>query len=137
MREKVIESVHSKLVGNIAIASALGGRIYYERGPVSSTWPQLIYFDVAETQGYLIDYDSVTIQVSVWSTKATEALRLIELVKATLTRMNEKVTLSNGRSATINWSSLIDSGELPGSDQQLKGQFIRVKFNYLGQNIGG
>lgn len=137
MRDKILEAVHAKLTQNVALKNAVGGRIYYERGPVSSTWPQLIYFDVSDSQGYLIDFDAVTIQVSVWSPKAPECLRIIEMARSTLTRLNETVSLSGGRTAKINWSSLTDAGELPGSDQQLKGQYIRVRINYLGTNIGG
>lgn len=137
MRDKIIEAVHKKLFENAALKAALSSRIYYARGPVSSTWPQLIYFDVADTQGYLIDFDSVTIQISLWAETAPQAVKLIELARSTLTRLNETVSLSGGRTAKINWSSLIDSGELPGSDQQLHGQFLRVRINYLGENLGG
>lgn len=137
MRAKIIEAIHKKLMDNVAIKTALSSRIYYARGPVSSTWPQMIYFDVAETQGYLIDFDSVTVQFSVWATTAPQALNIIEMVRKTVTRINETVSISGGKTAKINWSSLLDSGELPGSDQQLHGQFLRVRFNYSGENIGG
>lgn len=136
MRAKILEAIHKTLFANVALKTALGSRIYYARGPISSTWPQLIYFDVTDTQGYLIDYDSVTVQFSVWSTTAPDALKHIESVRKMMTRLNGDIALSVG-SVYINWSSLIDSGEVPGSDQQLHGQFIRVRFNYRGENLGG
>jgi hypothetical protein len=137
MRSKILEAIQKLLFANTALKNALSSRIYYDRGPVSSTWPQLVFFDVTETQGYLIDYDSVTVQFSVWAATAHSALQIIEMVKKIVLRLHAGVDISGGNKVFINWSSLLDSGELPGSDQQLHGQFLRIRFNYRGENLGG
>jgi hypothetical protein len=136
MKAKILEAINKRLFGNTALKNALSSRIYYARGPVSATWPQMIYFDVTDVQGYLIDFDSMTVQFSVWATTAISALNLSVMVRDLMTRMGGQYALGTG-TVYINFSQLIDAGELPGDDQQLYGQYLRVKYNYRGTNIGG
>lgn len=130
-RKDALEQIHGFLFTDTTLAAALSNRMYYARGPVVSQWPQLIYFDVAETNGYQLDYDSVTVQFSIWSTDKFQALTLIERVRLIFNRLSDIV------SGSFNYVSLIDSGALPQDDQQLYGQFLRFQFRYRGKNIGG
>jgi len=136
MKSKLIDAIHRRLFSSNALKTALSSRIAYARAPVSSTWPQMIYFDVTDTQGYLVDFDSVTIQFSIWANNAPDVLKYSEIVRGLMTRLHGNYPHTTGN-IFINWAEMIDAGQLPGDDQQLHGQFLRVKYNYRGQNLGG
>lgn len=128
-RTTALTEIHAFLFADTTLAAAVSNRIYYARGPVTSAWPQLVYFDVTETNGYQVDYNSVTVQFSLWSTDTFQALSLIERVRVIFSRLSDIV------SGSFNYVSLIDSGALPQEDQQLYGQFLRFQFRYRGENI--
>ena len=130
-RTTALTEIHTFLFADTTLAAALSNGIYYGRAPVTSTWPQLVYFDVTETTGYQVDYNTVTVQFSLWSTDRFQALSLIERVRVIFNRLSDSV------SGKFNYVSLIDSGALPQEDQQLYGQFLRFQFRYRGANIGG
>jgi len=119
--------IHTQLFASTELAAIVSTNIHYARGPVTSQWPQVIYFDVATGTNYNIDYDTLTVQFSAWSTDKFQVLTMRSLLYNMFLRF---------RSSDINWTELIDSGALPQDDQQLYGQFLRFQFRYRGANIG-
>jgi hypothetical protein len=118
--------IHARLFAEPALTAIVGTNMHYARGPVTSQWPQIIYFDVATSTAYNIDYDTVTVQFSAWSTDKWQALTMRTVLYNMFLRFNN---------ADFNWTQLIDSGALPQDDQQLYGQFLRFQFRYRGANI--
>jgi hypothetical protein len=118
--------IHAQLFASAELAAIVNTNIHYARGPVTSQWPQVIYFDVATSTGYNIDYDTVTVQFSAWSTNKFQSLTMRTVLYNMFLRFNN---------ADFNWTELIDSGALPQDDQQLYGQFLRFQFRYRGANI--
>jgi hypothetical protein len=129
---KALESIHTLLFANTALRTATGDRIYYARAPVGSTYPQVIYYDIASGTDYLVDFDSVTVQFSIWANDEFTALNISELIYRQMNRLGGIMS-----QVYITHTELIDRGALPETDQQLKGQFLRFVVRYRGQNIGG
>ncbi len=135
-KEHVLEAMNVKLFASVALAALVKENIAYARGIVTNTWPQVHYFEVTSTEGYITDYDSITVQFSVWALDKFSALRIADIVEKIFKRLHEKITVTGGV-VDINWSQLIDSGALPETDPQLFGQFLRFTFRYRGENLGG
>ena len=136
MKAQVLEALHKLLFSSTGLTTATNNQIYYARAPVSSTFPQVVFFDVTDTKGYLVDYDSVTVQVSAWALDEITALNIHSLIGGLLSRFYGIVNIGDN-AIDINYIELIDSGALPQQDQQLKGQFLRFVIRYRGTNIGG
>ena len=128
----VMEAIHTMLFSHTTLRNLTGDRMYYARGPISSEFPQVVYFDVSSTNGYLLDYNSETIQVSVWANDEFTALNISESIHSIFNRFHGIINTVN-----INYIELIDRGALPQEDQQLKGQFLRYQIRYRGTNLGG
>lgn len=136
MTEKALEAVNRLLFGASAITDIVGTEIHYARAPVTSVYPQIIYFEVAERDTYLIDYDKATIQVSSWSDNKIEALTLHNAIRKVFRGYHGTVTTYLG-DVEINWIELVDSSALPQDDVQLYGHQLRFEIRTRGQNIGG
>ena len=136
MKAHVLEALHKLLFSSTGLTTATNNQIYYARAPVSSTFPQVVFFDVTDTKGYLVDYDSVTAQVSAWALDEITALNIHSIISGLLSRFYGIVNIGDN-AIDINYIELIDSGALPQQDQQLKGQFLRFVIRYRGTNIGG
>jgi hypothetical protein len=133
---KPLQAIHALLFSNNDLKTAVNERIFYARGPISSQWPQVHYFDVAMSTTHVIDFDALTIQVSVWGLDQFQVLNISDLIYSTLIRYTGTVDIGGGETVDINFMQLIDRGALPEADQQLKGQFLRFVVRYRGQNIG-
>ena len=129
-----MEAIHNVLFSIAELTAILGTKINYSKAPITAEWPLLHYFDVTKVIGYLMDFNSVTVQFSVWSQDKFEALQLRGILENNLLRLNDTITTNTGM-VKITWSVLIDSGALPSVDSFLYGQFLRVNFRYLGNNL--
>jgi hypothetical protein len=130
MMSGVLEAVHTLLFADAGIVAATGGRIAYARGPLGATFPQIHYFEVASSVGYLVDYNSVTIQVSAWALDPHTCRNIVDLVDGVFIRYTGLVG-----SIMINWVDQIDRSALPQADLQLYGQQARYTIRYKGANI--
>jgi hypothetical protein len=130
--------IHTKLFALTGLTAIVGNNINYAKGPVSNTWPQVIYFDVVDMTGHKVDFEHLTVQFSCWSEADNpwQALEIKEIIRAEFLRFRGLVAITGG-SVDITWSDLIDSGALPDADSTLFGQFLRFKFSIRGSNIGG
>lgn len=134
---RMLEAIDKTLKASTALVALVPkASINYARGPVSATWPAVHYFEVATTEGYQADYNSVTIQFSAWALDMHSALQIKEVVHSLFSRFHGKIAITGG-SVDINWTELVDSGALPETDPQLFGSFLRFQFRYRGVNLGG
>lgn len=136
MTKDLITAINNTLFASTELQGKVAKRIAYARGTVGSKWPQVHYFEVAETVGYLADYNSITIQFSAWSLNKYESLEIKDILKTLFTRFRGVISITGGE-VDINWSELIDSGALPETDPTLYGQYLRYIFKYRGKNLGG
>jgi hypothetical protein len=134
--QNVIAAVHSKLFASTELTAIVGTNIAYARGPISNTWPQVHYFEVAGIEGYQVDFNSCTIQFSAWSLDKFQALAMKEVLYGIFSRFKGLTSVTGG-TVDITWTELVDSGALPDTDPQLFGQYLRFLFRYRGANIGG
>jgi hypothetical protein len=133
----IIELIEKLLKGSAQLTALVPKTsINYARGPVNSTWPQVNFFEVAATEGYQVDFNSCTVQISAWALDAKQALKIKEIIHSIICRFRGKVIVTDGE-ITVTWSELIDSGAMPENDPQLYGQYVRYLFRYRGKNIGG
>jgi len=132
----LIEAILKNLTDSTALAAIVGTNIAYARGAIDNTWPQVHFFEVATTEGYMADYNSVTIQFSAWALDSYDALQIKEIIYSIFSRLHGKTAITGG-SVDINFSTLVDSGALPESDPQLFGSYLRFRFFYRGTNLGG
>ena len=131
-----VEVVHNLIFGDSDITDIVGNNIHYARGSVTTKWPQIIFFPVAERDSYLIDYDKVTVQVSSWSIEKYQALTLHNLLRNLFHEFRGVVNTHVG-DVDINWTQLVDTSALPQADPQLFGHQLRFELRMRGQNIGG
>lgn len=130
----LFEAVDVLLKAMAGLTAIVGTNINYANGPIGNTWPQVHYFGVTETLGYLIDYDMQQVQISIWGLDKWDVLNSKEIIKAALIEYSGTVNLSGGKTIEINWSELSDAGALP-SDNDLYGEFLRINFKYRGTNL--
>ncbi len=133
---KEIEITHNILFDTSDLVAEVGNNIHYARGPVTSTWPQVIFFSVAERSSYLVDYDKATVQISVWSQDKYQALRLHGIIKKKFKEFRGVVNTHLGN-VEVNWTQMIDSSSLPQDDQTLFGHQSRFEIRSRGKNLGG
>jgi hypothetical protein len=110
--------------------------IGYGRLPVTTKANTVNFFEVAQADGYQINYDSVTLQFSVWCLDKWDAVEIKDIIHKSYSGFRGTLNTTGG-TVEINWTELIDAGALPESDPQLYGQFLRFTFRYRGSNIGG
>jgi len=134
--EPILEAINSKLFATTALTAIVGNNIAYARGPIDGTWPQVHYFEVAEVEGYQLDYNSITVQFSAWAHDKYQVLEIKRILSVLFSRFRGTISVTGG-TVDINWTELVDSGALPESDPQLFGQQLRYQFRYRGTNIGG
>ena len=134
---RVIEAVDKKLKASPALVALVPKTsIGYGRGPITATWPNIHFFEVASGEGYQVDFNSCTVQISAWSTDPKNALKIKEAIYGIFSRLRGDVAITGG-SVDITWTELVDSGALPETDPQLYGQYLRFLFRYRGENLGG
>ena len=134
---RVVEAIDKKLKASTALVALVPKTsIGYGRGPVTATWPNINYFDLAPREGYQVDFNSLTIQISIWALNPKSALAIKEVVYGIFARFRGKIAIAGG-SVDITWTELVDSGALPETDPQLYGQYLRFLFRYRGENLGG
>jgi len=136
MIQYLLNGIHTRLFGDSALQSLVGKQIHYSRGPVTATWPQLVYFDVSATPGYEIDYHRATVQFSMWSQDKYNTLYIRDAIYRLFHGFSGIVVIQGG-TVDINYSAVIDSGVLQEADPYLFGQQLRVQFSYRGENLGG
>lgn len=134
--QNILAAAHAKLFASSALTAIVGTNIAYARGPVSNTWPQVHYFEVANSEGYQVDFNTITIQLSAWSLDKFQALAMKEVLYGIFSRFKGLTSVTGG-TVDITWTELVDSGALPETDPQLFGQYLRFLFRYRGANIGG
>lgn len=132
----VLEAVNVKLFATSGLTSIVGTNIAYARGPISNTWPQVHYFEVTGLEGYQVDFNTLTVQLSAWSNDKFQALAIKEVLYGIFSRFKGLTSVTGG-TVDITWTELVDSGALPETDPQLFGQYLRFLFRYRGANIGG
>ena len=131
-----IEATHAILFSSSDLENEVGDNIHYARGPVTSKWPQVVYFAVTSRDSYIVDYDKTTIQISSWDTDKWRALRIHDILRILFREYRGVVNTYYG-DVEINWTELVDSSALPQDDDQLFGQQLRVELRTRGENIGG
>lgn len=136
MIQRTLQAVHAILFGTAELTAIVGNRISYARAPVTSTYPQVIYFDVSSRADAIVDYDKVTAQISCWSTNKFEALSIQRIIYNAMLRYRGPVDIG-GDTVDINWTELIESAALPQDDPQLYGYQTRFELRTKGANIGG
>ena len=136
MIERTLQAVHALLFNTAALTDLVGTNMHYARAPVTSTYPQLIYFDVASRTDAVLDYDKVTVQVSVWSGDKWQALSLQQIAYTLFLRFRGIIDIGGGETVNVNWSEMIDMSALPQDDPQLYGYQIRFELRTKGANIG-
>ncbi len=136
MIEKALEATNRLLFSHTPLTDIVGTEIHFARGPVTSNYPQVIYFDVAERDSYQIDYDKATIQVSSWAQDKYNALKIHNILRKLFREFRGTVTTYLG-DVEINWTQLVDTSALPQDDPQLFGHQLRFELRTRGQNIGG
>ena len=136
MIEDVLKAVHARLFANSELTAIVGNRIQYARAPIGTTYPQVIYFDVASRTEAVADYDKVTVQFSAWSSDKFEALRLNKLLYEMWLRYTGTVDIGGGEELRVNWTQLVDQSALPQDDPQLFGYQLRFEIRAKGANIG-
>ena len=134
--QPMVYAIQEKLFDCTALTAIVGNNIAFERGPVSNTWPQVHFFEVSAIDGYQVDFNFVTVQFSCWALDKWDAVAIKEAVYHEFNRFIGEITTSLG-TVKITWSELVDSGPLPEADPTLYGQYLRFKFRYRGENIGG
>lgn len=134
--QAAIEAVQQRLVNHTPLRDIVGTNIHYARGPVDGTLPQVIFFDVTATSGYIVDYNSATMQFSCWSNDKYQAMQLADIIRLLFNRFSGNVTTYLG-SVQINFTNMIDSSALPESDPNVFGYQSRFQFWMRGTNIGG
>lgn len=134
--KNITEAILKVLTDSASLAALVGTNVQYARGGVENTYPLVRFFEVASSDGYQVDYNSVTFQFDAVALDAYTALQIKEVLYTLLNRFHGKVALSGGN-VEINWSTMIDSGALPDTDLQLYGSFLRFSFKYRGKNLGG
>jgi hypothetical protein len=132
----VLEAVHTKIFADTDIKAEVGTNIHYARGCVTSIWPQIVYWDVTAQQGYNVDFNSVTVQFSVWGDDKFQVTKITELIALLFGRFSGTVTTGLG-DVEINYTSLIDTSALPTEDDNLYGRQLRYLISYRGLNLGG
>ena len=134
---RIVEAIDKKLKASTALVALVPkASIGYGRGPITATWPNIHFFEVASGEGYQVDFNSCTVQISIWATNPKSALSIKEVVYGILSRFRGKIAIAGG-SVDITWTELVDSGALPETDPQLYGQYLRFLFRYRGENLGG
>lgn len=136
MIEKALEATNRLLVNHAPLTDIVGSEIHFARGPATSNYPQVIYFDVAERDSYQIDYDKATIQISSWAHDKYNALKIHNIIRKLFREFRGVVTTYLG-DVEINWTQLVDTSALPQDDPQLFGHQLRFELRTRGQNIGG
>lgn len=136
MIEDTLKAVHARLFASNDLAAEVGTNIHYARGPVTSTYPQVIYFDVASGTNPTLDYDRVTVQFSAWSGDKHQALHIQDILYRLWLRYRGIIDVGGGDEVDINWTELVDQSALPQDDPQLYGYQIRVEIRTKGANIG-
>lgn len=131
-----IEATHAILFSSSDLSDEVGDNIHYARGPVTSQWPQVVYFAVTSRDSYIVDYDKNTIQVSSWAADKWQALRIHDILRRLFREYRGTVNTHYG-DVKINWTELIDSSALPQDDDQLFGHQLRFELRVRGDNIGG
>jgi hypothetical protein len=134
--QQIIYAVQTKLFACTALTTVVGNNIAFARGPVDNTWPQVHFFKVSTGEGYQVDFNQVTIQMSVWADDKWTALSIKEIIYNEFKRYIGKIATSLGV-VDITWTEMIDSGALPEADSTLFGEYLRFKFRYRGANLGG
>ena len=128
-KEEFMQGIHEQLHANADLTAIVSDRIYFARAPIDSQFPQVHWFDVSDTLAYQIDFNSVIVQFSMWATNSFEALSL----KSELMKYHRYSGTLNG--VKVNWAEVIDNGSLYSEEKNEYGSFIRVKYNYVGENI--
>ena len=136
MIEKALEATNRILATHTPLTDIVGTEIHFARAPVTSNYPQVIYFNVTSRDSYQIDYDKATIQVSSWAYSKYDAIKLHNIIRKLFREFRGIVTTYLG-DVEINWTQLVDSAALPQEDQQLFGHQLRFELRTRGQNIGG
>lgn len=137
MSEQIaLEATNRILFSSTELAAEVGTNIHYARGPVTSTWPQVVYFPVTARESYRMDYDKTTIQVSSWSGDKYQAIKIHNILRKLFREFRGIVTTHYG-DVEINWTSLVDTSALPQEDDQLYGHQLRFELRVRGENIGG
>ncbi len=131
MIQRTLEAVHARLFANAELTAIVGKNIHYARAPVSSNYPQVIYFDVAARTEPVMDHDKVTVQFSAWSGDKFQALTLQRIIYTMWLRYSGTVG-----AVKINWTELSDMAALPQDDAQLFGYQVRFEIRTKGANIG-
>lgn len=131
-----VEVVQNILFADADIIAEVGNNMHYARGPVTTDWPQVIFFPVAERDTYIIDYNKVTMQVSSWSHEKYQSLKIHNILRKLFREFRGVVTTHYG-DVEINWTQLVDTSALPQDDPQLFGHQLRFELRTRGQNIGG
>ena len=78
---RIIEAIDKKLKASSALVALVPKTsIGYGRGPITATWPNVHFFEVASGEGYQVDFNSCTVQISAWSTDPKNALKIKEII---------------------------------------------------------
>jgi hypothetical protein len=131
-----LEVVNRKLFADSDLTAIVGTNIHYARAPVTTDWPQIIYFAVSDNVDYLIDYQKTVIQISMWSTEKYQALELFRIIKSIFREFRGIVSTHYG-DVDVNWTEFVDASSLPQDDNQLFGHQLRFELRTRGENIGG
>jgi len=132
--EHVIQFVKAQLLSLSGLAAIISKRIYDTYGDISTTLPQMQYFIVTETEGYQVDFNSMTVQFSAYSNDFTEPRKMCNIVKAHFSRLSGVYAVTGGN-IDINYCQFIDSGFLDRGDAKIHGQYLRYRIWYRGTNI--
>jgi len=124
------------LFASAELQAEVGTNIHYARAPVTTAWPQVIFFAVAERDAYLLDYKKATVQVSVWAAEKYQALKIYGIIKEIFREYRGLVATGIGN-IDVNWTQLVDASALPQADGQLFGHQLRFELRTRGGNLIG